>query len=72
VIEHFSAFEILRRFTNHIFDTNIWLYYAKACYYDPKNHEFLTADPKREFDNTYAYVWNDPINYVDPDGRNDW
>ena len=60
-----NIFELLRRFTSHIFDMDIWLYYAKARYYDPKNHRFLTADPKREFDNTYSYVWNDPVNYVD-------
>lgn len=29
----------------------------------------LTPDPKREFDNTYSYVWNDPINYIDPNWK---
>ena len=72
MVDYFSAFELLRRFTNHSFDSNIWLYYAKSRYYDPKNHKFLTADPKRQFDNTYSYVWNNPINYIDPDGKGFW
>ena len=45
------------------------LYYYGARYYDPKRSFWLSVDPLEEITNsTYAYVWNDPVNFTDPTG----
>jgi RHS repeat-associated protein len=36
--------------------------------YKPENARFTTVDPVRDGSNWFAYVNNDPISYVDPDG----
>jgi RHS repeat-associated protein len=45
--------------------------YYRARYYDPKIGRFISEDPIG-FDggdvNLYAYVWNNPTNFVDPEG----
>lgn len=47
------------------------LYYYRARYYSPSHSRFLSEDPL-EFDagnpNLYAYVFNNPANFVDPSG----
>jgi uncharacterized protein RhaS with RHS repeats len=48
------------------------LYYYRARYYDPKAGRFVTRDPIG-FDggdvNLYTYVRNNPINYIDSQGK---
>ena len=62
--------------TDHIFgftarerDNESDLNYYRNRYYDPTTGRFLTADPiEDDFENSYRYVNNDPVNNVDPSG----
>jgi RHS repeat-associated protein len=49
---------------------NTGLYYYRARYYDPKIQRFISSDPIGLAGglNTYAYVGNNPIRYIDPFG----
>jgi RHS repeat-associated protein len=65
------------QFQGHKDDSESGLHYNLARYYDPKISRWAAADSVTAlvYDpqslNKYAYVRNDPINRVDPDGR-DW
>jgi uncharacterized protein RhaS with RHS repeats len=51
-------------------DYETGLYYYRARYYDPRAGRFITKDPIG-FEggiNIYAYVKNNPINMIDPEG----
>lgn len=52
------------------FDAETGLHYNNARYYDPKVGRYISSDPigLRGGLNTYAYVYNNPLRYVDPDG----
>ncbi len=51
------------------FDMATGLYYYGARYYDPKRSFWLSVDPLAEITmSSYAYVWNDPVNFADPTG----
>jgi len=55
-------------------DEETGLYYYGAKYYEPRVSLWLSADPMQEkYPNIspYAYCANNPINAIDPDGR-DW
>lgn len=59
-------------------DNSNYLDYMHARYYDPNGGRFLSPDPALDLKKTmanpqmwnrYAYVMNNPVRYVDPDGR---
>jgi RHS repeat-associated protein len=58
------------QYTAREFDVETSLYNFRARYYDPNPGRFLSEDPI-DFSggiNFYAYVGNNPLVYVDPDG----
>lgn len=58
-------------YTAREYDSESYLYYYRARYYDPKAGRFITKDPIGFGGgdvNLYAYVQNDPVNWVDPLG----
>jgi len=61
------------KFTGREYDAETGLYYYRARYYHTTLGRFLSPDPIR-YDhgmNIYAYCWNNPINRIDPFGK-DW
>ncbi|MGM5631434.1 RHS repeat-associated core domain-containing protein [Apibacter raozihei] len=53
-------------------DEETGLYYYGARYYNPRESVWLSVDPLTEKypgTSAYAYVANNPINAIDPDGR---
>ena len=63
------------RFTGQYYDSEIKQYYLRARQYDPHLYRFTSRDPVfGEFQeplslHKYLYCINDPISWVDPDGR---
>jgi len=58
-------------FTGREYDDNAVLYYFRARWYDPDLGRFLTPDPigfAGGQTNLYAYVGNNPVGRVDPEG----
>ncbi len=56
------------RFTGKPIDST-GLYYFGARFYDPAIGRFITMDPAKDGRNWYIYCNNNPLVYVDPDGR---
>jgi RHS repeat-associated protein len=58
------------RLPGQYFDAETGLHYNRARYYDPKQGSYLSPDPLGNPDgaNAYAYVANNPLIYIDPDG----
>ena len=57
-----------RLFQGRDLDKETGLYYFKNRYYDPENGRFITRDPAEDGLNLYAFVNNNPINFMDPQG----
>ena len=64
------------RYRGYYYDAEVGLYYLKSRYYDPEVGRFISPDDTEYLDpekldglNLYAYCLNNPVMYVDPDGR---
>jgi len=67
-----NILENVYKFNGKELDTQTGYYYYGARYYDPGASVFLSVDPHAEKYpniNPYVYVANNPINAIDPDGR---
>ena len=59
------------KFNGKELDSTTGMYYYGARYYEPRFSIFVSVDPLAEQTMTpYQYVNNNPINFIDPDGRN--
>ena len=58
-----------RKFTGKEYESDVKLYYYGARYYDPYVGRFTQRDPIAKGVNWYAYTANNPLKFVDPDGR---
>ncbi|TXH77730.1 MAG: RHS repeat-associated core domain-containing protein [Lysobacteraceae bacterium] len=62
-------------YTGHMMDSATGLTYMQQRYYDQSIGRFLSVDPVTAYDgdyrhfNRYAYAYNSPYRFVDPDGR---
>src|SRR6267143_3787983 len=56
------------QFTGREWDTETNLQFSRARYYDPNTGRFISEDPTgfRAGNNFYQYVFNDPLNSIDP------
>jgi RHS repeat-associated protein len=56
-------------------DEETGLSYFGARYYDSRTSVWLSVDPlaeKKPFMSSYIYCLNNPLRYIDPDGRDEW
>ncbi|HVX31034.1 MAG TPA: RHS repeat-associated core domain-containing protein, partial [Nitrolancea sp.] len=67
-------------YTSHPFDSVTQLYYLGARFEDPRQNQFISPDPALQSDpqmaiddpmalNPYTYVDNNPVRYVDTNGK---
>lgn len=56
-------------FAGKNYDRDADLVYFGARYYSPELGEWITKDPSMQSENPYEYCFNDPLSYMDPDGR---
>lgn len=57
------------QFTGQEREHGTGLTYMGGRWYMPAAGRFMQVDPRRELVNSYSYVANNPIQYVDPDGE---
>jgi len=59
-------------FTGKQYDPVTRLYYFYQRYYDPDLGRFISHDPVAQVLNLYLYAGNNPLKYVDPNGKFWW
>jgi RHS repeat-associated protein len=72
VEEHSNTNRTPYLFNGKELDEETGLYYYGARYYDPRTSVWQSVDPLAEKYpslSTYAYVANNPLKYIDPDGK---
>jgi RHS repeat-associated protein len=70
VDEHINSFSSPFKFNGKEYDEETGNYYYSARYYDPKFSIFTSVDPlAEETGDAYGYCANNPIIYIDPDGK---
>ena len=63
------------RYSGEYLDSETGNYYLRARYYDPSIQRFITEDSYKGVINnpyslnSYSYCWNDPVNSIDPGGK---
>ena len=63
------------RYRGYYYDTDLGMYYLQSRYYDARIGRFINADGYVSTgqgltgNNMFAYCGNDPVNYVDPNGK---
>ena len=61
------------RYRGYYYDTETGFYYLNSRYYDPSVGRFLNADGQLNTGllgyNLFAYCYNNPVMYVDPNGE---
>jgi RHS repeat-associated protein len=70
--EHLNSHNTRYKYNGKEFDQETGNYYYGARYYKPKTSLWLSVDPLAEkFPgwSPYNFVMNNPINFIDPDGR---
>ena len=75
VEEHLNSNNSPFRFNAKELDEETGNYYYGARYYNPKWSIWLSVDPLAELMpewSSYAYTFNNPVNYVDPTGMIPW
>jgi RHS repeat-associated protein len=53
----------------HTTEDNTGLIYMRARYYDPSLGRFISEDPAGQGKNWYVYCGNNPVNFIDRDGK---
>jgi RHS repeat-associated protein len=74
VEEHSNTDRTPYLFNGKELDEETGLYYYGARYYDAKTSVWqsvdpLSEEPEQEGKSPYAYTWNNPVRYDDPDGK---
>ena len=57
------------RYCGEYYDTETGFIYLRARYYDPMVGRFTSVDPIKSGLNWYSYCYNNPVIFVDRDGR---
>ncbi len=74
VLEQSAGSEQTHLYTGEYWDQDAQLLYLRARWYDPRNGQFISADPfeGKQNDprslNRYSYAHNDPVRNTDPSG----